>query len=89
MAENTATHGSPLERSVGDLNKDVIANTTPVANKNYFCLHAMTDVVFTALADNKLVNGSFAGTTLAKGDRLFGDFTGLTLSSGTLVCYYR
>lgn len=74
---------------MGDLNKDVVANTTPVASKNYYCLHALTDVVFTALADNKLVTGSFAGVTLKAGDRLFGDFTGFTLSSGTLVCYYR
>lgn len=75
--------------SVGmGLHGNDIVDTTTNKTGNWWCLHALSDTVFTSVtyADGTST-GSLAGKSLAKGDRIYGQIKQFRLASGEVIAY--
>lgn len=64
------------------------SGTTALTNQKLYCIHCITDTVFSTLTNDPAWTGdTFTGVTIPAGTMLFGRFTAVTLTSGSILAY--
>lgn len=72
--------------AIGNTNKIIIADTD-AHEGDFFCIVALTDVVFDEIIDPTITEGTMAGVTLLANGAYFGNITSISLTSGTCIAY--
>jgi hypothetical protein len=64
-----------------------IVNDTNPHSVDCYAIHAITDVVISAMTLGAAFSGSMSGITIKAGDTVMIAFTSITLTSGTAIVY--